>query len=515
MNLFKEFRYYIDNNFRKKVIPVKGSVLYTDLYSIAEHSGIYIGDNQISNIVVDGFAKATVEVSYPEDFTDSSTTYNKIYVSCDKNGAVGDSGVYEYAKDSIGESGFYGLLFSNCHSFSEECVRNANKVRGKTDILDIIFSFPEWEPSIRSLKRSAKKYINATKWLLWDWKNQSDESNELEPNIDDMINHLENMALNEKTIANLKDELLQIKEYKNEISDENIPNKIVNNLTRYQKMIEEVNKKYEESKEFLKLLGSDLSYNELSQMGNIDFTKLANEMILNKNIAKVIKKLGRNYITPKKKEKVSRFFKNEIHSIQKSDEISRLLPSELLTLEDEDLEYLFYAKVLEKNLLTYELKGDANSIENIKNKGPIVACLDTSSSMDGTPLLKARALLFAIYRILKKENRDMYILLFGSTNEIKELFVPSSKDLLYFLTQGFNGGTNFETPLKRSFEIIEQNSNMQNADILMITDGLCQLSSDFKETLKLKKNLLGFEIYTIICQSSIIEDDYSTEIINI
>lgn len=35
----------------------------------------------------------------------------------------------------------------------------------------------------------------------------------------------------------------------------------------------------------------------------------------------------------------------------------RMLPSELLNLEDDTLETLFYAKLLENNLLTYELRG--------------------------------------------------------------------------------------------------------------------------------------------------------------
>lgn len=73
----------------------------------------------------------------------------------------------------------------------------------------------------------------------------------------------------------------------------------------------------------------------------------------------------------------------------------RLLPSELANLEDEDLEMLFYAKLLEKNLITYQLSGITNvtqdeSYQQPKTTGPVVACLDTSGSMGGvnTPNLK-------------------------------------------------------------------------------------------------------------------------------
>jgi uncharacterized protein with von Willebrand factor type A (vWA) domain len=49
----------------------------------------------------------------------------------------------------------------------------------------------------------------------------------------------------------------------------------------------------------------------------------------------------------------------------------RVLPSELLNLEDDTLETLFYARLLEKNLLTYELQGvtfkNGEEIEVTKN----------------------------------------------------------------------------------------------------------------------------------------------------
>jgi len=121
-------------------------------------------------------------------------------------------------------------------------------------------------------------------------------------------------------------------------------------------------------------------------------------------------------------------------------------------------------------------------------------------------------------QILKRENREMYVLLFGSTNQIKELHLTSqdkSRKLFRFLHSTFNGGTNFEAPLNRSFEIIEDKKEFQNADILMVTDGLCGISDTFKDKILRKKQMLGFEIYTIICHSEIVEDSYSSEVIGI
>lgn len=45
--------------------------------------------------------------------------------------------------------------------------------------------------------------------------------------------------------------------------------------------------------------------------------------------------------------------------LQQSDDILRLLPPELATLGITELEYEFYRRLVEKQLLTYRLHGDA------------------------------------------------------------------------------------------------------------------------------------------------------------
>ena len=44
----KPIRHFIDSNFREKVAPVAGSVVYCDLLGGAEHSGIYVENGEIS-----------------------------------------------------------------------------------------------------------------------------------------------------------------------------------------------------------------------------------------------------------------------------------------------------------------------------------------------------------------------------------------------------------------------------------------------------------------------------------
>ena len=49
----------------------------------------------------------------------------------------------------------------------------------------------------------------------------------------------------------------------------------------------------------------------------------------------------------------------QVDGIQQSDDILRLLPPELATLGITELEYEFYRRLVEKQLLTYRLHGEA------------------------------------------------------------------------------------------------------------------------------------------------------------
>lgn len=49
----------------------------------------------------------------------------------------------------------------------------------------------------------------------------------------------------------------------------------------------------------------------------------------------------------------------QVDGLQQSDDILRLLPPELATLGITELEFEFYRKLVEKQLLTYRLHGDA------------------------------------------------------------------------------------------------------------------------------------------------------------
>ncbi len=518
----KPMKYFIDNYFRDKVTPVAGSVLYCDLWVLVEHSGIYTGDGKISNIVVEGLAESQVQHSDARGFTLKSKLGRKIYVSSDKHGAVGNKTVADGALGHLGERSFYGLVVKNCHQFSEKCVNYA-ETGYQGGLLSGLFEINEtWEPTIGALKSAARKKLGATKWRLWDWENENEREEIPEPDWQAINQHFENQPLNSQSIEQIRQEIAATQDYEAEIADENIPDSVRQRLTVFRQTLTDISTKYEEVKGFLaQCPDAGFSYAQLKNL-NEDFAALANILKDNAQIKELVRKMGRDYISEEKKKqkRIPERSKSEVHGTHRSDDLMRVLPSELLNLEDETLEMLFYARLLEKNLLTYQLQGTTFVQREEKERrdkitGAVVACLDTSGSMQGTPLLKAKALLLAISSILQKEKRVLYVLLFGSSGQVKEFAMHSqatSAELLQFLQMGYGGGTDFETPLNRALDIIEAQESYQKADVLMISDGDCGLSAAFVQTLNNRKAALDCSIYTVLCAGLRINDSFSDEV---
>ena len=521
----KAIKYFFDSTFREKVTPVPGSVLYCDLWVAVEHSGVYVGEGAISNIVVDGVAESSVSRSTPDDFTSKSTLGRCIYVSCDRDGAVGHRGVARYADASVGERAFYGLVLKNCHQFSLRCVQQS----GHRDTLGLVERFvamlpsETWEPTMAALKSAARERLGATKWRLWDWTDDEDEQPPEEPDWQAHKEYFEHLPLDTENISRIRDEIVAAASYEQEIADENIPQEFRQRLADFQQTLKDISEKYEEAKEFLAACrGASFSYADLRSSQD-DFAALARTLQNSQPIKDLVRKMGRDYISQAKKKqtRVPKASKSEVHGTHRSDDVARVLPSELLNLEDETLETLFYARLLERQLLTYELSGSSlvtgEETEDVRKcTGPVVACLDTSGSMTGVPLLKAKALLLAISNILNTESRSLHVLLFGSSGELREFSMTEQSNaagLLSFLQNGFGGGTDFETPINRAFDIISSNKGYQKADVLMISDGDFKASSEFVRDVAEKKSRIDCVIYSVLCAGSRVEDGISDQVV--
>ena len=144
---------FIDNVLRDKVEPVEGSILYCDLvFGLAEHSGVYIGNNQIVHL--DGSGK--IEVVSPKQFLGRLNGFNNaitIYVSCKGVNAIGSKDIAQRAKSMINSKRKYNLLNDNCHQFTVGCMTN---------------DFENNENFLYLLKNRVNVTLESDNWRAWD-----------------------------------------------------------------------------------------------------------------------------------------------------------------------------------------------------------------------------------------------------------------------------------------------------------------------------------------------------------
>ncbi|CCF81851.1 C40 family peptidase [Helicobacter bizzozeronii] len=133
---------FVDNVIRDKVTPKLGSILYCRLYGPTTHTGIYVGENQIVELLGTG----KVKLSTPKEFI-SGTQAMSIYVSCKGTQAVGFAKAAQRARAMVGKTLDYpsgGIPTEkherNCHCFVYECLSGEHD-SGKWTLLDIEAKF--------------------------------------------------------------------------------------------------------------------------------------------------------------------------------------------------------------------------------------------------------------------------------------------------------------------------------------------------------------------------------------
>ncbi len=181
-------------------------------------------------------------------------------------------------------------------------------------------------------------------------------------------------------------------------------------------------------------------------------------------------------------------------------DLAHLLPSELAKLVVPELKPLFLKGYSERSLLQYQLKS-----KETQGRGPIVVCLDSSGSMAGAKEQWSKAVAIALLTIANQQKRTCRILHFCESICRVDDFPSCELDphrLLDCMEAFYNGGTSWEAPLNGALEIIRAESAYKNADIVLITDDLCNVSSSWLKHFKQSQSLLEFSTFGIMLGSS-------------
>ncbi len=209
---------------------------------------------------------------------------------------------------------------------------------------------------------------------------------------------------------------------------------------------------------------------------------------------------------------------DEVFEVGLGAELSRLLPHELLSLQHPVLRQDFIRRFVDNELLQYDLRG-----VEAQGKGPLIVCLDGSSSMQGDKEVWAKALTLTLLEIARRERRRFRAICFSSADAPlysvdlnTRVRYEADMDKVLELAEYFpGGGTDFEKPLDAALGCIKeatcpastrqgrthfllQESRFQRGDIVFITDGECRVHADWAERFTTEKNALGFSLFSIL-----------------
>lgn len=190
----------------------------------------------------------------------------------------------------------------------------------------------------------------------------------------------------------------------------------------------------------------------------------------------------------------------EVLEVERGDSLHRLLPHEMLSLHHPVLRKDFFRRFLDQELVQYSLRG----IEE-KGKGPMIVCLDGSSSMAGEKEIWSKAVTLTLLEIARKQRRLFRSICFSSAETPLQVLDMNPRDryevetrTVMDLAEYFpGGGTDFQRPLDAALDCLRQ-ARFKKGDIIFITDGECQVDPGWAEQFRQDKEQLGFSLFSIL-----------------
>ena len=181
-----------------------------------------------------------------------------------------------------------------------------------------------------------------------------------------------------------------------------------------------------------------------------------------------------------KRRSRSKHARDEVSDIERGNDLGRVLPSELVKLADPLLSLDFARAFVEGTLVQYRLHGRER-----QGRGPVVVCLDSSGSMEGEREVWSKAVALALMQLAVADKRRCRIVQFDDGVRRVDDFVPGKVDSAMVMAAMFpfyGGGTDFEEPLTKAMEAINDDAGLKNADVILITDGEAEVTETFHKS---------------------------------
>jgi uncharacterized protein with von Willebrand factor type A (vWA) domain len=193
----------------------------------------------------------------------------------------------------------------------------------------------------------------------------------------------------------------------------------------------------------------------------------------------------------------------ELHEVRPGrglEDLGRLIPHELVALSHPVLRRDFQRRLLDGGVLTYALRGTDQ-----RGHGPLVVCLDTSSSMAGEKELWSKAVALTFVELARRKRRRCHVVCFASGEKSLRHFEmnPGSSwsvalERTLDLAEHFSGGgTDFRPPLDLAARLLTERA-MRRGDLVLITDGECEVDPEWRAGFLTTKRKRNFALYSIL-----------------
>ena len=147
----------------------------------------------------------------------------------------------------------------------------------------------------------------------------------------------------------------------------------------------------------------------------------------------------------------------EVFAVGQGADLSRLLPPELLSLRHPVLRRDFRRRLLDGELLVYALRAREQ-----RGRGPMIVCLDGSSSMAGDKEIWAKAVTLTLLDIAARQRRRFRSICFSSAETPLQVLELNARQRsapemsqVFALAEYFpGGGTDFQKPLDAALECL-------------------------------------------------------------
>ena len=187
--------------------------------------------------------------------------------------------------------------------------------------------------------------------------------------------------------------------------------------------------------------------------------------------------------------------RGETYALELGNDLSRAIGSEFAMLASPQTLPLFVKKYQQRRLKQYRRREPVH-----KGMGDIICCLDESGSTRGDAAAWGKAVALTLLDIAAENRRKFALIHFAGSSECKlDIFLPgqySMQDKMNAAETFLGGGTNFKRPLGEAIQLMD--AGFENADIVFLTDGLCELPEDYLATLHKEQTARKFTVTGIL-----------------